>query len=518
MQSSRRTTQSDNQTEPLPAGLKPIRDEDFGFDQARHLLLRAGFGGTPAQIQGLASMGARGAVDYLLEVESVPFREVRANEFDRNIMRPPTPEERAAYQQARRSRDENALAAFRERRQQAQGRDRGQIRRIQRWWLERMIETPRPLEEKMTLFWHDHFATSYRTIENSYHMFQQNQLLRAHALGNFGELLHKIVRDPAMIAYLDNNDSRKGQPNENLSRELLELFSLGVGNYSERDIKEGARALTGYTFEDDEFVFRERDHDNGFKQILGARGSLDGEGFANAILASPACGTFIAYKLYDQFCLHVLNGAHDGDRAVVRTVEALGRDLRGNGYEIRPTLRKLFLSEHFYHPSVVGQRIKSPSELVIGAVRGLNTPVREMQVLIDALELMGQEVMFPPSVKGWDGGRTWINTATLFTRQNTMNYLLTGQLPEGRRAGNAGGDGQFDPMPLLEPLAKSNRSAVFDPEQVSSYLLSLTLGKAETHRIDELAGFCIANGGEVNAAMVTGMLVLVSAMPEYQLT
>ncbi|MEM1184100.1 MAG: DUF1800 domain-containing protein [Planctomycetota bacterium] len=499
----------------LPTGLDPIRDEDFGFDEARHLLLRAGFGGTPAQIQGLASMGARGAVDYLLNVDDVPFRDVNAADFDKDIMRPPTEEEQAAYRQARRTRDENALAAFRERRQQAQGRDRRQVRQMQRWWIERMIETPRPLEEKMTLFWHDHFATSYRTIENSYHMFQQNQLFRAHGLGNFGYLLHQIIKDPAMIAYLDNDNSRKNQPNENLARELLELFSMGVGNYTERDIKEGARALTGYTFEDDEFAFRDRDHDNGYKQILGARGSLDGEGFVNAILAESACGEFIAFKLYDQFCLHVLNGAHDDERAVRGTVRELGRELRTNRYEIRPTLRKLFLSEHFYHPRVAAQRIKSPVELVISAVRSLNTPVRDMQVLIDALELMGQEVMFPPSVKGWDGGRTWINTATLFTRQNTMNYLLTGQLPEGRRGERATG---YDPMPLLEPLATMDPAGATDPERVSSYLLSLTLGRADSHRIDELTSFCIANGGDVNSSMVTGMLVLISAMPEYQLT
>jgi len=511
---TRRTSTRDT----LPVGLDPIRDDEFGFDEARHLLLRAGFGGTPAQIEGLASMGAAAAVDYLLDVGAVPFREVRADEFDKDIMRPPTPDERAAYQRARRSRDENALAAFRERRQRAQASDRRQVRRVQRWWIERMIETPRPLEEKMTLFWHDHFATSYRTIENSYHMFQQNQFFRAHALGSFAALLHGIIRDPAMLAYLDNDNSRKGRPNENLARELMELFGLGEGAYAELDIKEGARALTGYTFEDDAFVFRERDHDGGSKRLLGARGNLDGAGFVDAILAQRACGEFIAFKLYDQFCRHVLTGDGADDRAARGAVREMADTLRGSGYDVKRTLRRLFLSRHFYHPAVVGQRIKSPVELVVGAVRSLNTPVRDMQVLIDALELMGQEVMFPPSVKGWDGGRAWINTATLFTRQNTMNYLLTGQLPEGRRNERRADADAFDPMPLLEPLRSAGAGAIGDPERVSSYLLGLTLGRAESHRVDELTSFCRANGGDVSAPMVAAMLVLISAMPEYQLT
>src|SRR6185436_12424118 len=160
--------------------------------------------------------------------------------------------------------------------------DRRQMREMQKWWLKRMIETPRPLEEKMTLFWHGHFATSFRTIENSYHMFKQNTLFRKHAVGNFGELLFAIIRDPAMIAYLNNNQSRKGKPNENLAREIMELFSLDIAGYTERDIKEGARALTGYTFVDDKFEFRRNDHDTGEKSILGVTGPLDGDGFVKA--------------------------------------------------------------------------------------------------------------------------------------------------------------------------------------------------------------------------------------------
>ncbi|MGE4198722.1 MAG: DUF1800 family protein, partial [Phycisphaerales bacterium] len=269
--------------------MRPIADSNFGFDQARHLLWRAGFGGTPKQIQTLVSWGAKRAVEYLVNYEDVPTDTVSESEFDRNIMRPATAEEREMNVRARRMNDEETVARLRARRQEAEREDRRQMSSIQRWWLKRMIETPRPLEEKMTLFWHGHFATSYRTIEDSYHMFMQNQLFRKHAVGDFRELLFAIIRDPAMIAYLDNNDSRKGRPNENLAREIMELFSLGVGNYTEQDIKEGARALTGYTFEDDDFTFQKNNHDEGRKSILGRSGTMDGDVFVKAILEQRAC-------------------------------------------------------------------------------------------------------------------------------------------------------------------------------------------------------------------------------------
>ena len=263
-----------------------IRDVDFGYDQARHLLLRAGFGGTPDQIRVLADWGAEKAVDYILNYEDVPDPDrPLPDRFDRDIIRPVSADERRMFVNARSRGDEDALAQLRLRQQQAERNDRRQMREIQKWWLARMISSPRPFEEKMTLFWHGHFATSFRTIENSYHMYMQNQLFRTHAAGNFGKLLYAIIRDPAMLAYLDNNDSRKGQPNENLARELMELFSLGLGNYSERDIKEGARALTGYSFRDDSFEFIANNHDTGRKTILGVSGNLDGDGFVKAILS-----------------------------------------------------------------------------------------------------------------------------------------------------------------------------------------------------------------------------------------
>lgn len=502
-------------SEKLPTTLDRIRDHDFGYDQARHLLWRAGFGGTPRQIETLAAWGPEKAVDHLLEAENVPYEQPTADEFDRNIMRPPTEAERLEAQAARRRRDEDTLARQRLVRQQRQRQDRRQVADMQRWWLERLIETPRPLEEKMALFWHGHFATSYRTIENSYHMYQQNQLFRRHAVGSYKDLLFAIIRDPAMLAYLDNNDSRVGRPNENLARELMELFSLGVGAYSEQDIKEGARALTGYTFRDDEFYFNDNNHDKGPKAILGARGNFNGEGFVGVILRQKACAHFIASKLYDFFALHLNAVGTDDEPAVRRVTARLAGELRRSDYNVRPVLRRLFLSKHFYHPRIVNNRIKSPAELVIGAVRSLNTPVRDMSVLLQAMDLMGQSLLYPPSVKGWDGGRSWVNTSTIFVRQNLMNFLLTGKLPVGYDS--AARDEKYDPTPLLAPLAKADPAAARDPERVIDYLLRFTLGHTHDQAHAVLAEFAAEHGNTIKPDTVTGMLLLVAAMPEYQL-
>ncbi|USN98476.1 MAG: DUF1800 domain-containing protein [Phycisphaeraceae bacterium] len=501
--------------EPIPSTLDRIRDQDFGYHEARHLLWRAGFGGTPRQIETLASWGPEKAVDHLIEVERVPYDKPDPNEFDPDIMRPPTAAEQAEAQMARRQRDEDSLARLRLLRQQRQRQDRRQMADIQRWWLERMIETPRPLEEKMTLFWHGLFATSYRTIENSYHMYQQNQFYRSHAIGSYKDLLFGLIRDPAMLAYLDNDDSRVGHPNENLAREIMELFSLGVGNYSERDIKEGARALTGYTFVDDEFSFNEKNHDKGSKSILGTRGNLNGEGFVGAILRQKACAEYIAARLYDEFALHMHALAPEDEPAVRRVTARLAGELRDADYNVRPVLRTLFLSKHFYHPRVVNNRIKSPAELVIGAVRSLNTPVRDMGVLLQAMDLMGQSLFYPPSVKGWLGGRTWINTSTIFVRQNLMNFLLTGKLPVGYDS--AAREEKYDPTALLEPLAETDPAAARDPARVVDYLLRFTLGHPQEQAQGVLTEFVADHGNTIKPDVITGMLLLVAAMPEYQL-
>jgi len=508
--------------------MSPIKKQAFGYEQARHLLWRAGFGGPPSQIQLLASWGPERAVDYLLNYTEVDFKPVAKDAFDKNIMRPPTPDEQQLANKARRAQDEDTLAKIRTERMEREKNDRKQMKDLQKWWLARMIETPRPLEEKMTLLWHGHFATSYRTIEDSYHMFAQNRTFRASAVGNFGTLLNAIIHDPAMLAYLNNNQSRKGKPNENLAREIMELFSLGVGGYTEQDIKEGARALTGYTYQDDDFVFRKGDHDDNAKTILGHNGKIDGDEFVRIILEQRNCPRFLARKLYKFFAADIPPlDATDGDRQLDEfhrlAIEDLATEVRHSRYELKPVLRRLFLSEHFYDDRIVGQQIKSPVQLVVGAVRSLNTPIRDQSLLLDAMDRMGQDLFYPPSVKGWDGGRSWINTSTLYVRQNTLTYLLTGKKPKGYDA--LADKEKFDPVALLGELAKADPGAEKDAGKVAEYLLRLAFGSAPREGKDALVAFAVKSAGAGGGAgsgggmspVVTGMLLIITAMPEYQL-
>jgi len=298
--------------------LTPLLKKDFDFAAALHLLNRAGFGGTPQQVQALVEMGLDGALDVIVEYDTTTSRRpgersdepaprdrgpLFANgEFRPDVLREPTPEERETLRRARTQGDEETIARLEAMRQQRERDDRAQLALMQKSWLQRMIETPRPLEEKLTLFWHGHFATGYRTIENSWHMALQNEMFRRHGNGDFQILVRGIISDPAMLRYLDNNQNRRRSPNENLARELLELFTLGEGNgYSERDIKEGARALTGRTYRGNDFFFDKDQFDAGPKSILGRNGNLDGNAFVAAILERPECPQYIARKFYRFF-------------------------------------------------------------------------------------------------------------------------------------------------------------------------------------------------------------------------
>jgi uncharacterized protein (DUF1800 family) len=505
----------------LPTTMKPLAPAAFGYDQARHLLWRAGFGGTPRQIQTLASWGPEKSVDYLLNFDQVAYDAPGKDLFDRDIMRPPSEEERRMYAMAQRNKDEDVLAQARLRRQEMQRKDRQQIAEVQKWWLKRMIESPRPAEEKLTLFWHGHFATSYRTIENSYHMFLQNEMFRKNAAGSFRDLLRGIIRDPAMLAYLNNNQSRKNHPNENLAREIMELFGLGIGNYTEKDIKEGARALTGYTFKDDQFEFDKRNHDEGNKTILGRTGPMDGEDFVEAILAHPGCAYYISRRLYHFFVAelppleHTTSGDTELDPGMRGVIREMAQTMVNAKYELRPVLRRLWLSEHFYSPRLMNEQIKSPATLVVGAIRSLNTPARDVGILNDAMDLMGQSLLFPPSVKGWDGGRSWINTSTLFVRQNIMAFLLTGKKPNGYDP--TADTLPYDPTDLLGELTKADPAAAGDQEKVIDYLLRLTLGRSPESARAQLGAFLSQFAGSYDKDVVTGALLLITAMPEYQL-
>ena len=493
--------------------LKKLDASKFDEWKAQHLLNRAGFGGTERQISVLAKMGLDKAVEYIVEYTKIKDPSpVRAEDFDSDIMHPMSQSERQMARRARQGGDEALLETLRQERQRRQRADRQQIAEMEEWWLKRLIETPRPLEEKLTLFWHGHFATGYRTIENSFHMYQQNAFFRTYAMGNFKEdLVRGIVHDPAMIQYLNNHQNRKGSPNENLARELMELFTLGEGEgYTEDDIKEGARTLTGYSFEDDAFSFHSRQHDDGVKNIFGRRGQFDADDFVDLIFTRPSVSKFVIWKFYRFFINDLPYGPTP---EATKYVSQLASVFKRSNWNIKSVVKAMLLSEHFYDEKNIRSIIKSPVQLIVQAMRTLNLPDRKklLRTLSLASNLMGQKLFAPPSVKGWDGGRAWISTSTMFMRQNTLLFLITGQRPDGY-AWNADST-KYDAYALLGSNTKN-------PKQVVRYLLTTLLcnPNIQQERQEALLDYLKTQHNVVDNRTVTGLLTLITAMPEYQLS
>lgn len=493
--------------------LKKIKPASFDYWKAQHLLNRAGFGGQPQQTLALRNLGSEDAVDQLLDFRSNDASSNSQEEFDSNIMQPASEEQRRELRRARQSGDEQTLERYRMLRQQRQRSDRRQMASIQDWWLERLIETSCPLQEKLTLFWHGHFASAYRPIEDSYHMYLQNQFFRRNAAGNFkDDLVQGIIRDPAMIKYLNNNQNNRNSPNENLSRELMELFTLGEGRgYSEEDIKEGARTLTGYTYRDDAFQFNARNHDDSRKTIFGRSGTWDGHDFVELIFTRPAAATFVCEKLYRYFVNDAPGGFTKTQAAVIRKMAAT---LKRSDWELKPVLRQLFLSEHFYDEENIGACIKSPAQLIVQCIRTIQTPSRSLRKLNEACGIMGQSLFNPPSVKGWEGGRKWINTSTLFVRQNVAIYLLTGR-DEAAKPWNPGRS-DFTVEHLVEHLQGiSGRDTVRDGV---TYLLRFAHSTPpDDDRIRQWTDYVNERGGRLDNATIMNLLALITAAPEYQL-
>ena len=409
---------------------RPIDAAEWNYERAAHLIERAGFGGTPDEIRRLAAMSAREAVDWIVDYESIDASDLA--EFDESRvwdpgMDPFPPSRAEAVRIARENGTSLGEAA----------RPEGSLRRLQPivdkffyglrantfetrrlalWWAERMVATPRPLEEKLAFFWHGHFATSEAKVRDYRMMLVQNHMLRTRASASFRDLLLGIMRDPAMLVYLDNGENVKDHPNENFGRELLELFTLGVGNYSEEDIREASRAFTGWTNDVLEFRFDPDLHDAGPKKFLGRKGDFGGEEIVDIILAQPATAEFIAAKLYRFFVREEIS---DSTRA------ALGKVFRDSEYEIKPLLKAIFLSRDFYSRPSVARQIKSPVHLFVSTYRKLG--ITETPTAPDFNDLtgqLGQSLLYPPNVAGWSGGRTWITPATLLERGNAMRGIL----------------------------------------------------------------------------------------------
>ena len=254
---------------------------------------------------------------------------------------------------------------------------------LRRWWLGWMGATPAPLIEKMTLFWHGHFATSAEKVKDGYWMWRQNDTLRRHALGNFVALTKEMSRDPAMMIYLDLPQSRREHPNENWARELMELFTIGIGNYSEQDVRESARAFTGYRLNlaTQQFCFARRQHDDGPKTFLGRRGNFNGDDVIDILTKQTACAQFIGKKL----CRYFIN-----DDPAPALVDAVAASLRAHNFEMKPVLREIFSSAEFYAPANVRSQIKSPAQFLIQTCKVLGCELPAAPIAQGAMRQMGQ--------------------------------------------------------------------------------------------------------------------------------
>jgi len=290
--------------------------------------------------------------------------------------------------------------------------------RLKKYYFEKMLKTEDPFLEKMVLFWHTHFTSSLKKVGQASLLYKQDQLFKKHALGNFAELLHAIIEDPAMLIYLDNRASKKGHPNENLARELLELFTLGEGAYSEKDIQSFARALTGYSLDRKfKFRFKKRVHDHGQKTFMGQRGHFNAHDIIDIILQQEATSLFIVEKLWLTFIGYAPNN---------KEVQRLAKLFRQNSYEMKPLMQALLTSPYFTDPGIRGTMIKSPIELVIGTLRSFQYDTFDSQSGIQYTRRLGQDLFDPPNVKGWAGGESWINTTTLLIRRGFLNRLTRG--------------------------------------------------------------------------------------------
>lgn len=284
------------------------------------------------------------------------------------------------------------------------------------WWLYRMRHTPAPLLEKTTLFWHGHFATSATKVREARLMLRQNELLRNNALGSFAKMVQGISRDPAMLLYLDSATNRKTHPNENFAREVMELFCLGVGKYTEKDIQELARCFTGWEIQHGEFKFNQYQHDYGTKTMFGRSGKWDGDEGVTEILQQPAAAEFLCTKLVRYFVADELELPDE-------LLAPLAKQMRESNYTIGPVIETILASWLFFSPGVRGAKVRSPVEVGVGLLRSLDAAAN-MNALVDHLRAMGQLPLYPPNVKGWNGGREWINASTILARANRVRQLL----------------------------------------------------------------------------------------------
>ncbi|HKQ38953.1 MAG TPA: DUF1800 domain-containing protein [Verrucomicrobiae bacterium] len=502
--------------------LNALSAAKWNFQTAAHLLNRAGFGGTPADIEKLQKLGPDVAVDSLVDYDRIPdtteppdwakpdgermtkFKEAR--EF-REKMRSATPEERKALE-----------AKAKQVRQMFQKNQRQHVVEMRGWWLERMAKGPRPLQEKLTLFWHGHFATSIQKVKDAYLMYLQNETFRKHASGNWLEMLKAVTKDPAMLVWLDQAQSKKQHPNENYAREVMELFALGEGHYTEKDITEAARAFTGLTYNrlDQESDYRPFLHDATEKTVLGKTGKLDWEDVLEQIVAQPQAPKFICAKLWTFFV---------ADNPSDEIIDALATIFRKHNNEFKPVLRAIFRSEEFYAESMVRTQVKSPVQWLVSSVRMLERELPPAPIASNVLMTLSQDLFAPPNVKGWDGGLTWITTNNLLSRYNLAEALVYGknqiQVPKDKkglkfvanRLNRRLAQGTpVDPDKLVSASERTSKTALL--AALERRLLQAELKPKQKKALNEY----LDGQGELDSHDVLEAVRLIMSTPEFQLT
>lgn len=374
------------------------------FEDAKHLVQRTGIGASPEEISRVIGLGRKKAIESIIN----GFRTLPLSSL------PEWSTSGAPHHWRFVTMNSGERQAFRRVRL-------NEINSLRTWWVREMISSSSPQSERLVLFWHNHFTSAYSALNNqSLSIARQHLLIREHAAGNFRAMLKSMIRDPAMLNYLDNNDSNKRHPNENLARELMELFTLGEGSYSENDVKNAARALTGYSYSsiyDMRFVFKYWNHDEGEKTIFGESGNFDGDDLVDLILEQPAVARYIAMKFWREFIGEI---EIPDDRLTPHA--AIFRD---SNYDVRRLYRSLLNSDDFWHADNRASLVKSPVSLVVGTIRSTGRLPSDWETLTSKLSQMGQHLFDPPNVAGWPGGGSWITPGRLLTRIEWLEKFVS---------------------------------------------------------------------------------------------
>ncbi len=479
---------------------------------AAHLLNRAAFGGTPEEVEAIRRKGLSVALRDLLDVGAEAS----------NVPPPDWAHPRNIRNLRMSARTSSEPGQKKEKMRELRMMEGEEILDLRRWWLERMMQGPAPLLEKMTLFWHGHFATSIQKVKDAYWMWLQNDTLRRNAFGSFAALTKKMSRDPAMMIYLDLQQNRREHPNENWARELMELFTVGLGNYSEQDIRESARAFTGYRLDmtSQQFRFAPFQQDRGNKTFMGRTGALGGDDIIDMLVKQPACAQFIGRKLWRFFV------EDDPEPAMV---EAMANRILSHNFEMRPVLHELFSSTEFYSDRVMRAQIKSPVQFVVQTSKLLETPLPAPIVAQNGMRQMGQILFAPPNVKGWDGGKSWITTSTLLFRYNFANYLINGDamLPGnappraqgkaiGFKRGGAAEPARREPIDIakLAPAALREK-----PRELVDFVAARLFQTRPSEKdASTFAQYVEARKPDTSDATMRGLVHLMMSTPNFQLT